>query len=849
MKSKNLVLLISYVIIGCGFIFIRPTPGFDKKEKKNENPNRPYDEYWIRRTYPYLVPDIRAYYKSLNEAKQSSALRGTIPGFDQAWEVEGPGNIGARVNTIAVNPFNENIILAGYSHGGIWKTVNGGQDWHPVFDNETALTIGTITFDPKNPSIVYAGTGDNNIPGDVFTGNGIYKSLDGGETWKNIGLIDERLISKIQVDPVNSNIIYAATMGNPFHRDANRGLFKSIDGGQTWSKILYIDNQTGITDLVINPLNPQVLFAASYTRIRTTYESLLISTEAKVLRSQDGGMSWTALTNGLPLGEKHSRIGVAICKSAPNNVYAVYVDTTYNLENLYRSSDNGNTWDVVPTVTAGVDAGLFGSFGWYFGKVFVDPGNPNFITIPGVDMYSTSDGGTTWFLSAPNWYTYEVHADKHDLVYTNTGKVLLGTDGGLYRTADFLTWEDIENIPTTQFYRVEFNPHDPFNYYGGAQDNGTSTGNASNINEWKRVFGGDGFQPRFNPTDPLNYYYAVQNGDIYGTEDGAGYYNLLNDGTGFESGERLNWDTPYFISSFNPDRLYLGGQKLYRSDNRGHDWTPISGDLTGDVVQLPVTHTITSIDESKLDSNILYVGTGNGFLWRTNNMGQSWDTVQQNGLPMRYLTSVHASPSKKNRVYVTFQGYKYNENTPHVFRSDDMGDTWVDISSDLPALGINDIFILPNGKDDELFVGTDGGVYGTITRGEHWERLGVNMPIVPVFDIDFNPILNKIIAGTYARSIMTYTLDFVTANHDLNKKPLELSIFPNPVQNELHWKLGLADTENYNVEVFDLNGTMMTSGNYNGEKGTLAIDILLPGIYVFKVSEKGKEYYKKFVKI
>lgn len=849
MKNKNLILLISYIIIGSGFILIKPSNLAFKKEDKEENPAKPNEEFWIRRTYPNLVPDERAYFQALNKVKESISLRGTIPGFDNSWVVEGPGNIGARGNTIAVNPFNENIILAGFSHGGIWKTINGGKDWYPVFDNQASLTIGTICFDPKNPSIIYAGTGDNNIPGGVFTGNGVYKSIDEGETWQNIGLMDEKLISKIQVDPVNTNIVYAATMGNPFQRDVNRGLFKSVDGGLSWNKILYIDNQTGITDMVINPLNPQILFASSYTRIRTTYESLLVSPEAKVLRSLDGGMSWTSLSNGLPLGTKHSRVGVALCKSAPSNVYAIYVDSTYNLENLYRSKDNGNTWDIVPTISNGVDGGLFGGFGWYFGKVFIDPNNPDVMHIPGVDMYSTNDGGNNWFLSAPAWYTYEVHADKHDLVYTNTGKVLLATDGGLYRTSDFQIWEDIENIPTTQFYRVEFNPHDPFNYYGGAQDNGTSRGNLSNINNWERVFGGDGFQPRFNPVDPLNYYYGVQNGDIYGTEDGSFFYNLLFDGNGFENGERLNWDTPYIISNSNNNRLYIGGQKLYRSDNKGHDWVPVSEDLTGDVIQLGSTHTITSIDESKLDSNILFVGTGNGFLWRSTNMGISWDSVHQNGLPMRYLTSVHTSPSKKNTVYASFQGYKYNENMPHVFRSDDLGATWVDISSDLPQLGINDIYILPNGKDDELFVGTDGGVYGTINRGLHWERLGVNMPIVPVFDVDYNPVLNKIIAGTYARSIMSYSLDFVTLNNNPQNKLPELTIYPNPVINDLHWNENITGFLNPNAEVFDLNGKILISSKSGINDGKLNVSSLSSGVYILQLKEGNKKLMKKFIKL
>ncbi len=442
-----------------------------------------------------------------------------------------------------------------------------------------------------------------------------------------------------------------------------------------------------------------------------------------------------------------------------------------------------------------------------------------------------------------------MHADKHDLVYTNTGRVLLGTDGGLYRTNDFNTWEKIENIPTSQFYRVAVNPHQPYNYYGGMQDNGTAGGNASVLNEWPRLFGGDGFQPRFNPVDPMNYYYETQNAGIVGTEnDGSDYYDLINEDNGVNPDERRNWDAPYIISSHNPNTLYFGAQKIYKSYNRGHNWIPVSEDLTGDVTYLGRVHTITSIGESVLDSNIIYAGTGNGYLWKTNDNGITWDSIHDNGLPKRYLTSVHASPTYVNSVFVSFSGYKFNESVSHIFRSDDQGENWSDISGDLPGIGINDILIIEGESDKELYIATDAGVYGTINGGLNWERVGKNMPIVPVLDVDYNPSLKTLVAGTFARSIMSYPIEGISKDVGQSSLQIEVNCFPNPVVDKLFWSIIGKDIQDVEVVIYDFRGKIIIQKLKAGNFGNLNLEFLPAGIYLLNIKVGKNKLIKKFVK-
>ncbi|GAB4497342.1 MAG: hypothetical protein OHK0019_30830 [Saprospiraceae bacterium] len=821
-----------------------PDEQIEEKEKK-EDGLRPAEWFFAVREYPNFRPDVDAYAQAMEQVATAAQQRGAYPGFSAPWTVQGPANIGARINTIKVHPTNPNIIYIGYSHGGVWKTTDGGANWLPIFDKQPFLAISDIELDPQNPSIVYVGTGDLNISGYPFIGDGIWKSPDGGQTWQHLGLEKQRIVAKIVIHPTNSNIIYAATMGLPFERNNDRGLYKTTNGGQSWQQILFVSDSTGIIDLEMSADNPDVLYAAGWDRIRNNQESTVSGMNARIWKTTNGGQNWTKLAGGLPEGP-NSRVGLSISAGDSDYLVSVIVDTTLDIQGMYKTTDGGASWSALPL--EGLELGFMGGFGWYFGKIYINPFDPNDIFVCGVELWRSTDGGQTWFQTTPPWWLYEVHADMHDMAFIDANTCLLATDGGLYKSSDNgYLWEKIENIPTSQFYRVAYNPFAPDWYYGGMQDNGTSGGNADIITEWPRLYGGDGFQALFHPTDPNIFYFETQNGNIAGTIDGGSFFESGDDGIEFS--DRRHWDMQYIMSSHNPDIMYTGTYRIYQSFGHLPFWTPISEDLTDGVIFGPRYHTISTLHESPLNADLLYVGTSDGNVWRGNPSLFSWTNITS-GLPDRYVSSVKASPTLSDRVFVAHTGYKSNDFTPHLHRSDNQGQTWTPISGDLPNLAINDIFILPGHQDSVLFVATDGGIYGTLNGGQHWERLGSGMPIVPVYDLEMNPVQRTLIAGTYARSIMTFPLDSLQIGDNVSTynpggiRPPALALTPNPVSVQAKLTLkNLAPKHLTEVFIADLSGRIVWQQQFkNIEKQEVLLDTqqFAPGVYVIFARTQGK---------
>lgn len=788
---------------------------------------RPAEWFFAAREYPDFYPDINMYAQAIAQARYAAQQRGGAPGFSAPWTVQGPGNIGARVTTIKVHPINRDVIYIGYSHGGVWKTTDGGSSWFPVFDDQPFLAIGDIELDPQDPETVYVGTGDPDISGYPFIGDGVWKSTNGGQTWAHFGLENQRIISKIIVHPTNSGILYAAAMGLPFERNTDRGLYKTTDGGQSWQQVLFISDSTGVIDLVMAPGNPNVLYAAAWDRIRNNQESLVSGNNARIWKTEDGGATWAILNGGLPQDES-SRIGLSIDALNDQHVAAIYAGSDLEFRGVFQTFDGGQTWQESPT--SGLDPGFQGGFAWYFGKIFINPFDPMDIYICGVDLWRSTDGGQNWFQTTPQWWLYEVHADKHDMAFIDASTCLLATDGGLYESFDSgFTWTKIENIPTSQFYRVAYNPFVPDWYFGGMQDNGTSGGNAGNSNEWPRLFGGDGFQPLFHPENPDIFYFETQNGNIRGTTDGGASFEDATEG--IDGDDRRHWDMPYIMSSHNSDLFYTGTYRVYLGFGHPPVWSPFSDDLTDGDIFGGRFHTISTLSDSPLDPDLLYVGTTDGNVWQGNPFAPQWANISA-GLPDRYVSSVKASPSLPDRVYAAHTGYKSNDFTPHLHRSDDRGASWVAISGDLPNLAINDILILPGHQDSILFVGTDGGVFGTLDAGQHWERLGTGMPLVPVYDLDLNPERHTLIAGTYARSIMTFPLDSlqtggnVSAPDPAGPDASHLTVAPNPAHTAAQVILDNLPAQ-YPTEIYLLDGSgrLMWQSRVGGETRT---DIQIP---------------------
>ncbi|MBL7809236.1 MAG: T9SS type A sorting domain-containing protein [Saprospiraceae bacterium] len=848
--ARNLFVLGAAVL---GFLYfllknVQQTPPqqtipIEPQEEKKDSANlRPAEWFFALREWPDFTPDVKTYSDALKEARLSAQSRDGNPGFSAPWQLEGPANIGARVNTIAVSPFNPDLILIGYSHGGIWKTDDGGQNWRPVFDGNSFLAIADITFDPSHGNVVFAGTGDPNISGYPFIGDGVWMSSDYGDTWTHLGLENQGIISEIIVDPNVPNRLFAGAMGLPFVRNNNRGFYSGTPFGGNWQQKLFISDQTGIIDILLAPGNPNVLYAAAWDRIRNNQESVVSGENARIWKSADGGNTWNKLAGGLPEGE-FSRIGLAMDPANQNHLYASYVNTSLEFAGLFESFDAGQTWNENPC--QGLDFGFQSNFAWYFGKIRINPFNPLDIWMLGVQSYRSLDGGETWQLAAG--FGQGVHADHHDLAFLGAQHYLLATDGGLYRSTDNAeNWERAENIPTTQFYRVAVNTHQPDLYYGGAQDNGTSVGNAALLNSWLPVFGGDGFQAVFHPTDPNIFYYEFQNGSIYGTTNGGNFDQATN---GIEGSDRRHWDMQYAISQHDANVMYTGTYRIYRGNGHLPEWTPISDDLTDGIIFGSRYHTITTLHESPLDPDLLLVGTTDANVWRGNPNTQDWTNISA-GLPDRYVSSVKASPANPDRIFVSQTGYKSNDFAPRIHRSDDLGVTWTSVSGDLPNLAVNDLVILPGHQDTVIFAATDGGVYGTTNGGLHWERLGTGIPLVPVYDLEFNPAQQTLVAGTFARSIHTFSLDSLQLGQNSstftpNGYALpSLSISPNPASGHAFLRVeNLKSNQQGEVIITDLSGKQIYRKTFRGfgkHEEILDLQDIPQGVYVSCLRTNGK---------
>lgn len=827
----------------------KPIPKWNKK-------NFPNDHLAFQRTYPDFTFDFNAYKKTIEKEKQRIATTTKSAGFDTPWTLEGPTNVGGRINTVVADPTNPDIIYTGSAKGGIFKTIDGGEHWQPIFDEQPFLAISHIVIHPTDPNTLFVGTGDINISGHFAMGDGVYKSEDGGATWKHLGLADTRIISKIRIHPQSPDIIYVGTMGSPLERNQDRGLYKTIDGGETWEQVLFVAEDAGIVDLVMNPIAPNILYAAAWNRIRTTTESIISGDDAKIFKTVDGGENWTMLTEGLPQ-DTFARIGLTIFKDNPNTLAAVYVNRNSLFENIYRTDNGGENWTSITDTTSGLGSRPLGGFGWYFGKLAFSPRTPDEVFLLGVGLYRSSNNGLNW-TSLGNGI---LHADKHTLHFINDTTLLLGTDGGLYKSTDNGgSWSDIDNIPNTQFYRVAYNPHQPNVYTGGTQDNGTIVGSATGINSWHRIFGGDGFQAIYHPTNPNLWYVEWQNGNIVlMTPDTS--FNIKS---GIDGSDRRNWDAPYILSPTNPNNLYTGTYRMYANYSGGFDdWVQISDDLTDGNIFGRNFHTITSITESPLVADYLYVGTSDANVWRSLDKGGSWENITFD-LPERYVTSIKASPNEENTVYVTHSGFKGNGYQPHLHRSFDNGETWEDISSDLPTVGVNDVVILPNRETDNiLFAATDIGVYASFTNGQNWDRLGTDMPLTLVFDMEYDTITHKLIAGTFSRSMLSFPVDSFlnqvenvdTTTTDTLANAIELyallpiNVYPNPTTDYLTLSINKPSKLllNEKIEIININGEVILETTVQSMNQVIDVQELPTGLYFISLPNLPSER-KKFLK-
>ena len=715
----------------------------------------PSDWFMNQRTWPDQTIDFSSFQQAVRqvEAKHRAQSLDEQP----PWIPVGPTNVGGRITDLVGHPSNDDIFYVAAASGGIFKTTNGGTSFNAVFDAAPGMSMGALAIDFDNPDVVYAGTGEANSAGYSYFGTGMYKSTNAGESWTQIGLENSRYIARIVVDPQDTQRIWVAALGELYAPSADRGVYLSTNGGQTWERKLFIDDTTGAVDIVIHPTNTQIAYAAMWHRIRDTRNRQAGGYTSGIFKTIDGGENWTRLTDGLPpQADNVGRIGLTLCESNPDVLYAIYADHPGYFMGVYRTGNGGETWN---QTNDGSLNDIYSSFGWYFGNIRVRPDNPDVVFVLGVDMYRSTNGGSSWLE-----YGWNMHVDHHAMWFDPSSSTtsLLGNDGGLYRSVNNgNSWTKINGLPINQFYAATVDYQLPQRRYGGMQDNGTKRTLTGSTNDWEDLFGGDGFYVLVDPTDSDMIYCEYQNGVLVRSFDGGleWYYGL----EGIDEEERTNWSTPIAMDPFDHETLYYGAERLYKTTDRADSWNAISPDLTNGAAQGNLgLGTISTIGVSAINSQTIFVGTDDANVWCTTDGGATWHD-RSAGLPDRWVTRVVPSPHDIASVYVTISGFQNAEEDAHLFFSNDYGQTWNDITGDLPDVPLNDILPDPD-YPGRLYLASDFGCYVTQNHGVTWEVLGEDMPLVPVIDLVLHNPTRELLAATYGRSMYTMDLDLFEGN-------------------------------------------------------------------------------------
>jgi photosystem II stability/assembly factor-like uncharacterized protein len=714
----------------------------------------------------------------------------------------GPFRVGARISDIAVPDFPAKDHLYTFYvatwTGGLWKTTNNGTTFEPVFDSQSKQTIGDVTLAPSNPEIVWVGTGDGFCSRSSYAGDGVFKSTDGARTWEHIGLRNTQHIPRICIHPQDPDIVYVAAMGHLYSENKERGVFKTTDGGQNWEKVFYIDEKIGVIDLVLNPKDPNILYAATYDKQRLPWQYINGGPESGIYKTTDAGKSWTRLSGGLPTG-RVGRIGLDIYLKNPEILYAVVENansrppTQAEMEQdkrrgrpirermvggeAYRTEDGGETWLKMNSAEDNVST----KGPYYFSQIRVDPNNDKNIFITGVSLANSTDGGKTWH--DLDWPPTRLFSTMFGDVRTlwidpqNSDRMILGSDGGIFISYDGgKTCDHYYNLPLGEIYAIGVDMEDPYNIYAGLQDHemwkGTSNSAAGEITllDWKAVGSGDGMFTQVDPTDSRWLYTTMQYGGHFRVDQKFGYRTSIMPMR--EKGKppyRFIWCTPLHISPHNSHIIYTGGQVLLRSLDRGDHWQEISPDLSTNPTDkiFPVSEggipggipwfAISSISESPIIPGIIWVGTSDGKVHVTKDHGATWtdltlEIAAVGGREECYVSRVRASYHKEGTAYVAKNGYKYDDFKPYLYKTEDYGTTWLPLNANLPQEPINVIYE-DQKNPDLLFVGNDTGLFVSIDGGKKWVKMNNNIPNVPVHDLLVHPRKNDLILGSYGRGL------------------------------------------------------------------------------------------------
>ncbi|MCF6242489.1 MAG: hypothetical protein L3J74_14215 [Bacteroidales bacterium] len=709
----------------------------------------------------------------------------------------GPAFMSGRIADIAINPENENVWYIAVGSGGVWKTENSGTTWTPLFDKQDVYSIGCVNIDPNNPNRIWVGTGENVGGRHVGFGDGIYLSTDAGKTWKNMGLKNSERISKIIVHPQNPDIVWVAAQGGLWSSGGERGIYMTTDGGKTWNNTLSVNKWTGATDLLIDPRNPRRLYAATWQRHRNVAAYMGGGPGSGIYRSDDGGISWKKLSQGLPKSNM-GKIGLAISPQQPDVIYAA-IELDRRKGAVYRSTDRGASWTKMSDAVSG------GTGPHYYQELYASPHHFDLIFLADVRMQMSKDGGKTFKQMNEKFK----HSDNHAMAFKKSDPnfMLVGTDGGLYVSYDHTkTWKYIDNLPVTQFYKLAVDDTEPFyKIYGGTQDNNTQCGPSRTDNlhgirnaDWEVVLFADGHQPATEPGNPDIVYAEWQQGNLVRIDRKTGEVVHIQPQPGQgEPFERFNWDAPILVSPHNPTTLYYASYRVWKSTDRGNNWTAISGDLTKnqermalpimgkkqsydnawDLYAMSVFNTITSLAESPKQEGLIYVGTDDGLIQITEDSGKSWQKIEVSKLPgvpaSAFVNNIVADLFDANTVYIALDNHKYGDFKPYLYKSTNKGKTWTSLTNNLPQKTIVWRLVQDHVQPNLLFIGTEFGIYFSINGGKEWKQLKGGMPTIAVRDLTIQRRENDLVAATFGRGF--YILDDISplrkiTGDELNKK-------------------------------------------------------------------------------
>jgi photosystem II stability/assembly factor-like uncharacterized protein len=708
--------------------------------------------------------------------------------------------MGGRLTDLAVVESNPAIFYVGSATGGVWKTTNRGTTFEPVFDDEVTASVGDVTVAPSNPNVVWVGTGEPQNRQSSPWGNGVYKSTDAGKTWQYMGLAETHHISRIVVHHNNPDVAYVAAVGRLWGASPERGVYKTTDGGRSWDLVLFVDDNTGTIDLVMDPGDPETLFAAMYQRRRTGYGFNGGGPGSGIYRTTDSGANWQELTEGLPEGDM-GRIGLGVYRGDGNLVFAL-VEARPG-QGVYRSIDRGETWERLSETN---------NRPMYYSQIWIDPNDPERIYLGGANMYRSSDGGRTFTSDAARG----VHSDHHALWIdpANSNHLILGGDGGLSVSWDRSDhWRQLTNMALAQFYEIGVDMRDPYYVCGGLQDNGSWCGPSNTLSsqgirnkDWYNVGGGDGFYTVIDPTDHAILFAESQGGNLLRMDLTTMERTFVRpvarpDDNGEVPDRRFNWDSPVVMSARDPQTIYFGGNVLFKSADRGFTWDIISPDLTKQIDRdtleimgrqlserllsrndgISTYGNLTRIAESPLNRELIYVGTDDGNVQITRDGGANWTdlTSRLSDVPNRtYVSRLVASRHAEGRVYVTFDGHRNNDFQAYVYVSEDYGNRWRPLNDGLPDGWSVNAFAEHPRNADLLFVGNEVGIYFSVDRGENWTRLKNNLPTVPVDDIVVHPRDNDLVIGTHGRG--AWIMDDISPLEDLTRETVaaDAHLFP-----------------------------------------------------------------------